>query len=69
MKDENEIEEELLDFTKPDFDFKPNERHEWRQYGPYLICKVCQLEHAVYVGMENVLIGLEENGQPILKKR
>lgn len=73
---ENEDEErqekpegEILDFTKPDFSFQPKGRHEWRQQGPYLVCKSCDLEHAVWIGTEKMLVGIEENGNAILKTR
>ena len=61
--------EEVLDFTKPDFTFEPKEHHDWRQQGPYLVCKSCEIEHASYIGMEKILVGLNEEGQPILKPR
>ena len=62
-------ETELLDFNKPNFEFKPNEHHDWRQKGPYLVCKSCELQHATYIGMDKLLIGLNEKGQPLFKKR
>jgi hypothetical protein len=66
---ENETITEILDFTKPAYEFKPKEHHDWRQRGPYLVCKSCEIEHASYIGMEKILVGLNEEGQPILKKR
>jgi hypothetical protein len=68
-EEENEQESEVLDFTQPTFTFKPNEAHEWRQQGPYLVCKSCELSHATYIGMDKILVGLDEKGKPILKKR
>jgi hypothetical protein len=65
----DEREEEILDFNKPSFKFEPNEHHEWRQQGPYLVCKSCDLEHAQWVGMNKELIGINDKGQPILKNR
>ena len=65
----DEAEVEVLDFTKPDFSFEPKQHHEWRQQGPYLVCKSCDIEHATYIGMGQILIGLNEDGQPILKER
>lgn len=62
-------ESEQLDFTKPTYVFEPNEHHEWRQQGYYLICKSCELEHAVWVGSDKLLIGLNDKGQPIFKNR
>jgi hypothetical protein len=60
---------EVFDFSKPDYEFKPKEYHEWRQRGPFLVCTGCELEHATYIGMEKILIGLKEDGTPILKNR
>ena len=60
--------EEILDFNKPDFQFIPKGNHEYRQMGPYLVCKSCDLEHAVFIGVDKQLIGFTEKGQPIVKK-
>ena len=60
---------EVLNFEKPDFVFLPKDNHEWRQQGPYLCCKSCEVEHAVWIGVEKMLTGLDEKGQPILKNR
>jgi hypothetical protein len=71
MKEEKENEEisETLDFNKPTYEFIPKGSHEWTQRGPYLVCKSCELEHATWIGMELIMIGLSEGGQPILKRR
>ena len=69
VEDEEVGESESLDFTRPTYIFKPNEQHEWRQQGPYVICKSCELQHAVFIGMDKMLVGLNDKGQPILKKR
>jgi hypothetical protein len=72
MNDEKEKDDsatEILDFSKPDFEFRPKEYHEWRQRGPYLVCTSCEIEHATYIGMEKIMVGLNDKGQPILKKR
>ncbi len=52
----------------PDFTFVPG-RHVYRQAGPYLICKECDLHHAVYVGIEKIMVGEDKDGKPILKDR
>lgn len=69
MEQSNEEETEVLDFNRPSFVFRPNERHDWRQQGPYLCCKSCELQHAVWIGMEKIICGLKEDGTPILKAR
>lgn len=60
---------EVLNFNNPSFSFVPKGYHEWRQRGPYCVCTSCELEHAIYVGMDKLLIGIDEEGQPILKKK
>ncbi|MBU2346620.1 MAG: hypothetical protein KJ888_20715 [Gammaproteobacteria bacterium] len=70
MEKQNEEQEtEILDFTKPDYSFIPKGVHEWKQQGYYLVCKSCELEHAVWIGSEKIMIGIEERGKPILKRR
>ena len=64
-----EPESEQIDFTRPAYEFKPNEHHDWRQQGPFLICKSCELQHAVFIGNHKILMGLEEDGKPILKRK
>lgn len=66
-KEDKKIKEEL-DFNKPDYIFTPKGAHNYRQEGFYLVCRSCDLVHAVFIGPDRVLVGLE-NGEPILKKR
>ena len=61
-------ESEVLNFDKPEFTFIPKANHEWRQQGYYLVCKNCEIEHAVWIGQEKMMVGLDEKG-PILKPR
>lgn len=68
MKQVSEPLNEALNFDNPSFVFKPDEQHDWRQQGPYLVCKSCEIQHAVYVGMKKQLVGLDDRGQPILEK-
>ena len=53
----------------PDFVFLPKGRHTYRQEGPYLVCRSCELHHAIYIGMEKLMVGENDNGEPILKTR
>ena len=72
MDNEEDIEEpinETLNFDKPDFVFTPKEFHSWRQQGQYLVCKSCEIEHSTFIGIQKILVGLNEKGQPILKSR
>lgn len=69
--EEDQIEEniEQLDFNNPSFRFIPEGRHTYRQEGGYLVCKSCTLHHAVWVGMERLMVGESPDGTPILKLR
>ena len=60
---------ETWDFNNPDFKFVPSANHDWRQRGPYLMCKSCDLEHGTYIGIEKIMTGIDENGKPIIKTR
>ena len=66
---QNENEEEKLDFEKPDFEFKPETHHPYKQQGPYLVCRSCAITHSVWIGIEKVLVGFSEKGEPIIKKK
>jgi len=71
MKNEEEqkIDQETLNFDKPSFKFVPNEYHDWRQEGPFLVCKSCPITHSVSIGMDKILVGFDEENKPIIKKR
>ena len=74
MKNESNTEEikeiiEELDFNQPSYTFTPSGRHTYRQEGAYLICKTCELHHAVFIGMDKLMVGEDENGNPIVKNR
>jgi hypothetical protein len=42
--------------------------HVWRQSGPYLECQSCAIRHGVYIGTGQILVGLEEDGTPRLRR-
>ena len=60
---------ETHDFNNPDYSFMPNGNHIYRQQGPYLVCNSCELQHAVFVGIDKVMTGVDDHGRPILTKR
>jgi hypothetical protein len=70
MNDEekNGEETETLDFTNPDYVFIPKGNCKWRQQGYYLVCKSCEITHAVWIGPDKIMVGEDEKG-PILKPR
>jgi len=55
--------------NNPSFRFIPKGHHEWRQEGYYLICRSCELEHAIWIGKDSLLVGIREDGLPLIKKR
>ena len=61
--------QEKVDFTQPDFTFIPKEVHEWRQKGPFIVCKSCEIMHAVYIGTEKIMVGMDEQGKPLFKRK
>ena len=70
LKMNNEHDESIVELhSQPSFVFKPNENHSWRQQGPYAVCKSCEIMHATYIGSEVLIVGLDDQGRPLLKKR
>lgn len=61
--------EQGYDFDNPEFVFTPKGIHQWKQEGPYVICRSCEIEHAIWIGIDKVMVGIDEDGKPILKPR
>ena len=61
--------EENKSLDKPDFSFTPTGNHQWKQQGPYIVCFSCELQHALWIGMEKLMVGIKEDGEPIFKTR
>lgn len=62
IKEEGEVMQTAYEFT-------PNAMCQYRQRGPYLVCTSCDLQHAVHIGMNAMMIGVDASGNPIIKKR
>lgn len=71
QKEELKQEEKPLfeekDTSKPDYKFVPG-NHLWKQEGYYLVCYGCELSHAVWIGPDKMMVGVDDNG-PIVKSR
>jgi hypothetical protein len=70
MQDEQPTQNSFVEeknFDNPDFKFVPNERHNWKQRGPYIVCNTCDLEHALAITVNKRLVGIDRRGNPILK--
>lgn len=61
--------EKGYDFDNPEFVFTPKGFHNWKQEGPYAVCRSCEVEHAIWIGMEKMMVGIDDEGRPILKPR
>lgn len=68
-EEDEKQEQETINFEKPDFVFIPKGIHSYRQAGPYLVCKSCEIQHATWIGIEKIMVGVTEDGQPLLKTR
>ena len=62
-------EEQPYNFDNPEFVFTPKGFHNWKQEGPYICCRSCDVEHAIWIGMEKIMVGIDEESRPILKPR
>ena len=58
---------EEKDIKSPDFKFVPG-NHLWKQQGYYIVCYGCELEHAVWLGPDKLMVGVNDKG-PIIKTR
>lgn len=43
--------------------------HRWKQQGPYIVCKSCDMAHAYHIGINKMLVGMNEEGYPLFAKR
>jgi len=68
QKEQQEELNETVNFSKPAYTFTPG-NHIYRQQGYYLVCKSCDLQHAVWIGASKIMVGVDEKGIPILKTR
>lgn len=60
-----DAEREVINTNHPLFAFSPSlSGHQWRQQGPYLVCKSCPVRHSIYIGVDKRLVGFTEDGQP-----
>ena len=62
-------EEQAYNFDKPEYTFIPKGIHNFRQEGIYLVCRSCEITHAVFIGPDKMFVGMEEDGKPILVNR
>lgn len=69
QKEQNEEAQEEIELTKADYTFLPKGNHLYRQQGYYLVCKSCDIQHAVWIGSEKILVGFDEKNEAILKNR
>lgn len=42
--------------------------HVWRQQGTVLYCESCPFNHAAYIPSDHQLYGVNEKGEPLLRK-
>lgn len=62
-------EDDLGEVLRKDYEFIPNAQCQYKQRGIYLVCTSCELQHAVYIGIDRIMVGVDETGRPILKAR
>lgn len=61
--------EQPYDFDNPAYQFIPKGVHAWRQEGCYVVCRSCDCSHAIFIGMDKIMTGIDEEGKPIFKSR
>ena len=43
------------------------QKHEWRQEGPYVVCRSCESSHGLHIGINKKLKGFDEEGNMIIE--
>lgn len=66
--EEQKIEDEG-EVLRKEYEFSPGAFCKYKQRGPYLICTSCEIQHAVWIGMDKMMVGEDDNGKPIVKSR
>ena len=51
------------------FNNRAKVRHTWKQRGPFLVCTTCQSVHHSFIGTKRLMVGIKEDGTPILKDK
>lgn len=76
MQEKQLKKQKIKEFNKEDWkpledveEFKNTLQGKWIQQGPYIINTSSSLDYGIYVGMELILVGVDDRGQPILKSR
>lgn len=72
--DQNEVEDVVEvkpegEVMQKEYEFIPAGLCKWRQRGPFIVCTSCELQHALHIGMDKIMVGEDENGKPIIKSR
>jgi len=61
MSEESAVDYELMQL-------KTSFRGKWIQRGPYITNKSSEVEHGTYIGNNKRLVGVTEDGEPILEE-
>jgi len=70
IKDSFQIDEATLEeLRKKAREKAKNTFHNWRQKGNYIVCKSCEFPHRFNIGVDKMLVGITDEGLPILKDR
>jgi hypothetical protein len=42
---------------------------KWVQKGPYIINTGSKLDYGIYIGIDKKLVGIDENGKPVIQSK
>ncbi len=57
--------QEQLDKIRAEHKAK-NVKHKWRQSGVWVYCSSCDNEHGFFVGVNKKLVGIDDDGNPVI---
>ncbi len=61
--------DEFSEVLQKEFEFTPTGLCHYKQRGIYLVCVSCEVQHAVFIGIDRFYVGDDESGKPILVDR
>ena len=61
--------EELEEIRQKAIREAQKKKHKWRQKGVWLVCESCKHKHGYYIGLKKIMVGEDEEGNPILRDR
>ena len=61
--------DELEEIRRRAIESVKNKKHVWKQKGPWIECQSCDYKHGHFVGVDKIMKGIDEDGNPFFEMR